>query len=318
MYKKKLDHNILIKNHSPLCFPLSGVEALERFRQDLTPYEQKEICNYSHVYFVGRREYKIDASIDCKSNNYGYDDNEGRYNLMKSDHIGFRFEILSGLGNGTYSDVIKAFDHKMNKQVAIKIIRNEKHFHKNTNHEIMILLHLKEQDIHNTYNIVHIDEHFMFRNHICITFELLDKDMYSVLKKYNFMGFSLIKVNIFCQNLLHILQILHKNHIIHCDLKPKNILLKQRNHTDIKIIDFGVSCFDYEKPSTYTQSRYYRSPEIILGTRYNFSIDMWSLGCILVELHTGKPLFPGQNERDQIVLIMEVINIPPHQFLLGG
>lgn len=57
---------------------------------------------------------------------------------------------------------------------------------------------------------------------------------------------------------------------------------------------------------TYIQSRFYRSPEVILGHNYNMAIDMWSLGCILAELYTGYPLFPGESEVEQIACIMEV------------
>lgn len=58
--------------------------------------------------------------------------------------------------------------------------------------------------------------------------------------------------------------------------------------------------------STYIQSRFYRSPEVILGHAYSMAIDMWSLGCILAELFSGSPLFPGESEVEQIACMMEV------------
>lgn len=61
---------------------------------------------------------------------------------------------------------------------------------------------------------------------------------------------------------------------------------------------------------TYIQSRFYRSPEVILGLSYHTAIDMWSLGCIIAELYTGTPLFPGENEQDQLGCIMEIIGTP--------
>ena len=66
----------------------------------------------------------------------------------------------------------------------------------------------------------------------------------------------------------------------------------------IKIIDFGSSCFIHERLYTYIQSRFYRAPEIMLGISYSMTIDMWSFGCILMELYTGYPLFPGENEAE--------------------
>jgi serine/threonine protein kinase len=77
------------------------------------------------------------------------------------------------------------------------------------------------------------------------------------------------------------------------------------------VIDFGSSCFEDERVYTYIQSRFYRSPEVILGVPYDTAIDMWSFGCILAELYTGYPLFPGENEVEQLACIMEVCGVPP-------
>jgi dual specificity tyrosine-phosphorylation-regulated kinase 1 len=88
--------------------------------------------------------------------------------------------------------------------------------------------------------------------------------------------------------------------IIHCDMKPENILLRHPRRSAIKVIDFGSSCRTNEKLYTYIQSRFYRSPEVLLGCEFSCPIDMWSLGCILVELHTGEPLFDGRDEYDQM------------------
>lgn len=65
----------------------------------------------------------------------------------------------------------------------------------------------------------------------------------------------------------------------------------------------------------YIQSRFYRSPEVLLGIPYDLAIDMWSLGCILVEMHTGEPLFSGANEVDQMNKIVEVLGMPPDNLL---
>lgn len=103
--------------------------------------------------------------------------------------------------------------------------------------------------------------------------------------------------------------------IIHCDLKPENILLKQPNKSGIKIIDYGSSCFMGERIYTYIQSRFYRAPEIILGIPYTTAIDMWSFGCIIAELLTGFPLFPGENEIEQLAYIMEIKGVPDDYLL---
>ena len=104
--------------------------------------------------------------------------------------------------------------------------------------------------------------------------------------------------------------------IIHCDLKPENILLIDSIKSAIKVIDFGTACFENQKIYTYIQSRFYRAPEIMLGIAYDKAIDMWSLGCILVELYLGYPLFCGEDEPEQLAMIMEYIGVPPAKVIL--
>jgi dual specificity tyrosine-phosphorylation-regulated kinase 1 len=106
--------------------------------------------------------------------------------------------------------------------------------------------------------------------------------------------------------------------VIHCDLKPENILLRHPKRSAIKLIDFGSSCRDAQTVYSYIQSRFYRSPEVLLGCPYSTPIDMWSLGCILVEMHTGEPIFSGQDEADQIVKIYELLGPPPTHMIQQG
>ena len=111
------------------------------------------------------------------------------------------------------------------------------------------------------------------------------------------------------------LLLLQQKRIIHCDLKPENILLCEARKADVRVIDFGSSCREEEKVYTYIQSRFYRSPEVILGSSYGLGIDMWSFGCILAELWTGYPIFPGENEQEQLACIMEIFG-PPDRHLV--
>jgi len=143
-----------------------------------------------------------------------------------------------------------------------------------------------------------------------MSFELLSMNLYELIKKNKFHGFSMQLVRKFAHSVLQCLDALHRNRIIHCDLKPENVLLKQLGRSGVKVIDFGSSCFEHQRVYTYIQSRFYRAPEVILGGRYGMPIDMWSLGCILAELATGTPLFAGEDEADQLACIIEVIGMP--------
>eukprot|EP00605_Chrysophyceae_sp_TOSAG23-4_P002888 GSChrysophyteH1.ASY1.ANO1.3183.1 assembled CDS len=87
--------------------------------------------------------------------------------------------------------------------------------------------------------------------------------------------------------------------------------------SDLKIIDFGSACFEGKTVYSYIQSRFYRSPEVLLGVPYSGAIDMWSLACVCVEMYIGLPLFPGVSQHNQLSRITEMMGTPPDLFLEG-
>jgi len=180
----------------------------------------------------------------------------GSYIHVQHDHVGYRYEVLKVIGKGSFGQVVKAFDHKMNVHVALKMVRNEKRFHRQAQEEIRILEHLRELDKDNSMNIIHMEDHFTFRSHTCITFELLSLNLYELIKKNKFQGFSLQLVRKFAHSLLQCLDALCRNKIIHCDMKPENVLLKQQGRSGIKVrtkFHFLVSTFSI--PSFLLQSK---------------------------------------------------------------
>ncbi|XP_019867480.1 dual specificity tyrosine-phosphorylation-regulated kinase 4 isoform X2 [Aethina tumida] len=298
-------------------FPMTPTEALRIYGNRLTDFEKTEIERYSKIWYLGLNAHKIEGE-QGGSHNGGYDDDGGSYNKVLHDHICYRYEILEVIGKGSFGQVIRALDHMTNKHVAIKIIRNKKRFHHQALVEVRILDHLRKKDKDGSHNVIHMLEYFYFRNHLCISFELLSLNLYELIKKNNYQGFSLNLIRRFANSLLKCLRLLQKENIIHCDLKPENVLLKQRGSSSIKVIDFGSSCYSDQRIYTYIQSRFYRSPEVILGLTYGTAIDMWSLGCILAELYTGYPLFPGENEVEQLACLMEVLGPPPDEVISGA
>lgn len=161
----------------------------------------------------------------------------------------------------------------------------------------------------------------MFRNHQCLVFEMLSLNLYELLKNTQFGGVSLNLIRKFAKQILKSLTFLARSDvdIIHCDLKPENILLRHPKRSGVKVIDFGSSCRSNKRMYSYIQSRFYRSPEVMLGLPYSVSIDVWSLGCILAEMHTGEPLFSGSDQFDQMQKIVKLLGmVPSHMIERAG
>jgi dual specificity tyrosine-phosphorylation-regulated kinase 2/3/4 len=292
-----------------VSFPISPTTALQLFADKLSTYEASEIQDYKLVYFLGPDCKKTKPSSSLP--NFGFDDDRNDYNIVIGDHMAYRYEALSLLGKGSFGQVLKCLDHKTHQMVALKVIRNKKLFHKQGAVEVKILSHLKSKDQDDNKHIVRILDFFLFRSHICITFEMLSLNLYEFIKANEFKGLSDGLVRRFAVQLLTALEYMSQQHIVHCDLKPENILLVNENRSTLKVIDLGSSCFEHERLYTYIQSRFYRAPEIILGIEYTSAIDMWSFGCIAAELFTGYPLFPGHSEHEQLLRIMQVLGPPP-------
>ncbi|KAI8343193.1 kinase-like domain-containing protein [Chlamydoabsidia padenii] len=293
-------------------------QGLKKASSYLTDFEKIEMQKYPAIYFMGQPDCKkrnrLQQQGDTKKNggewNNGYDDERGDYHIVLRDHLAYRYEVLEVLGKGSFGQVLKCFDHHVGNTVAIKLIRNKKRFHTQAIVEINILKQLVQWDPDDEHHNVRMKDHFSFRNHLCLVFECLSINLYDYIKNNKFQGSSMGLIKRFTVQILQSLSLLHRHKLIHCDLKPENILLKSLNKSAIKVIDFGSSCLENEKVYTYIQSRFYRSPEVILGMNYGMAIDMWSVGCILAELYSGYPLFPGENEQEQLACIMEIMDVP--------
>ncbi|CAM4697528.1 unnamed protein product, partial [Caretta caretta] len=310
----------VLQRRIPLTFRESATAPLRKLSVDLI----KTYKHINEVYYAKkkRRAQQVppeDSSTkkERKVYNEGYDDDNYDYIVKSGERWLERYEIDSLIGKGSFGQVVKAYDHHDQEWVAIKIIKNKKAFLNQAQIELRLLELMNQHDTEMKYYIVHLKRHFMFRSHLCLVFELLSYNLYDLLRNTNFRGVSLNLTRKFAQQLCTALLFLATPElsIIHCDLKPENILLCNPKRSAIKIVDFGSSCQLGQRIYQYIQSRFYRSPEVLLGMPYDLAIDMWSLGCILVEMHTGEPLFSGSNEADQMNRIVEVLGLPPPHML---
>ncbi|XP_050415120.1 dual specificity tyrosine-phosphorylation-regulated kinase 1A isoform X2 [Patella vulgata] len=312
-----MQHRIPVSFREPSAAPLRklSVDLIKTYKHINEVYYAKKKRRAQVT--QGDESGNKNRKVNVHSYNEGYDDANHDYMVNPGEKWLERYEIDSLIGKGSFGQVVKAYDHKDQEQVAIKIIKNKKPFLNQAQIEVKLLELMNKHDTENKYYIVRLKRHFMFRNHLCLVFELLSYNLYELLRNTNFRGVSLNLTRKFAQQLATALLFLAtpELNIIHCDLKPENILLCNPKRSAIKLVDFGSSCQLGQRIYQYIQSRFYRSPEVLLGIPYDLAIDMWSLGCILVEMHTGEPLFAGSNEFDQMMKIVEVLGIPPDHLL---
>ena len=238
---------------------------------------------------------------------------------LLGDEEGRKYIIMDLLGHGTFGQVVKVRDVASGTLAAIKVIKNQTSYFNQSMMEVTVLELLNtKHDPHDRRHIVRMRDTFVFKSHLCIVVELLGSNLYELIKQNGYRGFSLGLCRLFLAQCLDTLQTLRNARIIHCDLKPENILLVTSDSPMIKIIDFGSACHEHQTVYTYIQSRFYRSPEVILGLPYSSTIDMWSLGCIAAELFLGLPIFPGSSNYDQMARIMDTLGMPPKHLLDMG
>ena len=280
----------------------------------------------NQVYYEKRKRRQEERALQAgkkerKGNfNNGWDDENYDYIIRNGELFNERYVVSTIIGKGSFGQVVKAYDTLASDYVAIKIIKSKKPFLQQAKTEIELLQFLNEMDPSDAACIVRLQESFLFRGHQCLVFEMLSYNLYDLLRHTNFKGVSLHLIRKFGKQILKALTFLSLKDIavIHCDLKPENILLRHPKRSAIKLIDFGSSCRVGQTIYSYIQSRFYRSPEVLLGCPYDTTIDMWSLGCLLVEMHTGEPLFSGQDEPDQVVKIYELLGEPPAAMIQSG
>ncbi|KAH1255011.1 Serine/threonine-protein kinase AFC2 [Glycine max] len=253
------------------------------------------------------------------------DDKDGHYMFELGDNLTSRYKIHSKMGEGTFGQVLECWDRERKEMVAIKIVRGIKKYREAAMIEIEVLQQLGKHD-KGSNRCVQIRNWFDYRNHICIVFEKLGPSLYDFLRKNSYRSFPIDLV------------LMHDLRMIHTDLKPENILLVSPEYlkipdyksttrspssffkrvpksSAIKVIDFGSTTYEREDQTYIVSTRHYRAPEVILGLGWSYPCDIWSVGCILVELCTGEALFQTHENLEHLAMMERVLGPIPQQML---
>lgn len=411
--------------------PLTYLEVLNtpEYCSLLTNREKNfEIQSKNEIYYIRQKRPNNNSNNDHLEHDSEY------FNFVKNDHIDFRFQQIAKLGKGAFGLVIKCYDHKYHRLVAVKLVRDTPCMHKqillekktlstlkslgdipiqhhlvqvydlfelkvygekinnNTNDQkplkdkhsshsqrsemnnvdendkelsclpdifsknekISANMNYENTDIKNNIDNSFVknkdtdinspknaknalipnqvksnvnayindkDHHQAYQvvsTYYVFVMELLSNDLEKGLKNSEGHSIDLPKLPLIARQIADSIGYLHSLGFIHCDIKPENILWSSVRRTNIKLTDFGCCCQVDHRLFEYVQTRYYRSPEIILGLSYGQEVDVWSFGCLIPELYTSKVLFRGEDEFEMMQLFMSVLGEPPPSFYENG
>ncbi|XP_024135752.1 serine/threonine-protein kinase MAK isoform X7 [Oryzias melastigma] len=215
-----------------------------------------------------------------------------------------RYTTLKQLGDGTYGSVLMGRNNESGEYVAIK--RMKKKFY--SWEECMNLREVKSLKKLNHANVVKLKEVIRENDHLYFVFEYMKENLYQLMKDRENKMFSENEIRNILFQVLSGLTFVHKHGFFHRDMKPENLLCMGPEL--VKIADFGLAREIRSKPpyTDYVSTRWYRAPEVLLrSSTYSSPIDLWAVGCIMAELYTFRPLFPGNSEMDEIFKICQVL-----------
>ncbi|KAF6724013.1 Cyclin-dependent kinase-like 2 [Oryzias melastigma] len=211
-----------------------------------------------------------------------------------------RYESLGPVGEGSYGTVLKCRHRESGRLVAIKKFidsDDDKTVKKIALREIKLLRQLRHD------NLVNLLEVWKRRHRWYLVFEFVDRTLLNDLEQ-NPSGLDLDTARQYLYQILRATDFCHQQNVIHRDIKPENILI---SHTGVvKLCDFGFARTMTSPPESavytdYVATRWYRAPELLVGDiKYGKPVDVWAVGCLIIEMLTSQPLFPGESDLDQI------------------
>ena len=228
-----------------------------------------------------------------------------------------KYDVIGVVGEGAYGIVYKCKNKETGKYVAIKKFKEteDELVQKTMKRELKMLQQLKHP------NIVEFQESFTHKGNLFLVFEYCEKNLLEVLEESPD-GLSPKLIKSFVYQMCKAIAYMHKNNMIHRDIKPENLLIDE--NLNLKLCDFGFARKvrlnknnnNVDEMTDYVATRWYRSPELLLsGGIYGSDVDYWAVGCIMGELADGNPMFPGENETDQINCIIKILGNLPEELV---
>ncbi|KAM9349873.1 serine/threonine-protein kinase MAK-like [Symphorus nematophorus] len=215
-----------------------------------------------------------------------------------------RYTTLKQLGDGTYGSVFLGKSNETGELVAIK--RMKRKFY--SWDECLNLREVKSLKKLNHANVVKLREVIRENDYLYFVFEYMKENLYQLMTEREDKMFSENEIRNILFQVLSGLAFVHKHGYFHRDMKPENLLCMGPEL--VKIADFGLAREVRSQPpyTDYVSTRWYRAPEVLLkSSSYSSPIDIWAVGCIMAELYTLRPLFPGNSEVDEIFKICQVL-----------
>jgi len=215
-----------------------------------------------------------------------------------------KYDILGVVGEGAYGVVLKCKNKETGEVVAIKKFKesdDDEMVKKNTLREVKLLRMLRQE------NIVHLKEAFRRKGKLYLVFEYVERNLLEAIEARP-AGLDSEEVRRYMFQLCQAIEYCHANDVLHRDIKPENLLVNKDG--SLKLCDFGFARILPQKIvelTDYVATRWYRAPELLLGAPYSKPVDTWAIGCILGELTDGQPLFPGENEFDQLFVTQKIL-----------
>ncbi|XP_007892449.1 mitogen-activated protein kinase 13 [Callorhinchus milii] len=219
---------------------------------------------------------------------------------------------MTPIGSGAYGTVCSATDKRTGTKVAIKKLYRpfqSEIYAKRAYRELKLLKHMKHENVIGLLDVYTPAVTLGGFRNFYLVMPFMDADLEKIMGKL-----TEDRIQFLVYQILKGLKYIHSAGIIHRDLKPGNLAITK--DCELKIIDFGLARQADLEMTGYVVTRWYRAPEVILNwMRYTQTVDVWSVGCILAEMITGKILFKGKDYLDQLAQIMKVTGTPGPDFI---